>query len=38
MTDDVRGLVDRRWNEYGIDLDASANGSGRRSLRQLLRR
>jgi 4-hydroxy-3-polyprenylbenzoate decarboxylase len=38
MTDDVRSLVDRRWNEYGIDLDASANGSGRRSLRQLLRR
>jgi 4-hydroxy-3-polyprenylbenzoate decarboxylase len=38
MSDEVRALVDRRWNEYGIDLDASANGAGRRSMRQLLRR
>jgi 4-hydroxy-3-polyprenylbenzoate decarboxylase len=41
MTDEVRALVDRRWSEYGIDLDASAgNGASRhisRPLRQLLR-
>ena len=42
MTPAVRELVDRRWGEYGIDLDASAeNGRMRqssRSLRRLLRR
>jgi 4-hydroxy-3-polyprenylbenzoate decarboxylase len=38
MSDEVRALVDRRWGEYGIDLDASGNGAARRSLRQLLRR
>jgi 4-hydroxy-3-polyprenylbenzoate decarboxylase len=38
----VRELVDRRWDEYGIDLpEAAANGDGRRGrspLRHLLRR
>jgi 4-hydroxy-3-polyprenylbenzoate decarboxylase len=42
MTEEVKALVDRRWSEYGIDLDAAAgNGVGRhspRSLRRLLRR
>jgi 4-hydroxy-3-polyprenylbenzoate decarboxylase len=38
MSEEVRALVDSRWSEYGIDLDAAANGAGRRSLRQLLRR
>src|SRR5205823_11713145 len=42
MTPDVKGLVERRWSEYGIVLAASA-GDGRISqssgpLRQLLRR
>src|SRR5438876_12444253 len=41
MTDEVRALVDRRWGEYGIPLDASArNGATRHishPLRQLLR-
>ncbi|MBD0330575.1 MAG: UbiD family decarboxylase, partial [Thermoleophilia bacterium] len=39
MTPDVRELVDRRWEEYGIDLGAAAahDGASRR-LRQLLRR
>jgi 4-hydroxy-3-polyprenylbenzoate decarboxylase len=42
MSPDVRELVDRRWDEYGIDLGTAA-GNGRmvqssRSLRQLLRR
>jgi 4-hydroxy-3-polyprenylbenzoate decarboxylase len=42
MTDEVRALVDRRWAEYGIRLDASPpdrrrSGNGR-PLRQLLRR
>jgi 4-hydroxy-3-polyprenylbenzoate decarboxylase len=43
MSDEVRALVDRRWDEYGIDLGAAggANGAGRSlsaPLRQLLRR
>src|SRR6266496_1876944 len=42
MSDEVRELVDDRWEEYGIDLDAAArNGRIRQSLRplrQLLRR
>jgi 4-hydroxy-3-polyprenylbenzoate decarboxylase len=36
MTDEVKALVDRRWAEYGIDLDAAAgNGRIRQSLRPL---
>jgi 4-hydroxy-3-polyprenylbenzoate decarboxylase len=42
MTDEVKSLVDRRWEEYGIELDAAAqNGRMRQSsrpLRRLLRR
>jgi 4-hydroxy-3-polyprenylbenzoate decarboxylase len=42
MTEEIRELVDRRWDEYGIGLDADAsNGAMRhisRPLRQLLRR
>src|ERR687887_104572 len=42
MTPEVRELVDRRWDEYGIPLDASAgNGRIRQTqppLRHLLRR
>jgi 4-hydroxy-3-polyprenylbenzoate decarboxylase len=42
MTDEVRALVDRRWDEYGIGIDPDAtNGAMRhisRPLRQLLRR
>jgi 4-hydroxy-3-polyprenylbenzoate decarboxylase len=42
MTPEIRDLVDRRWDEYGIGLgagaDGSANGRRGRSLRQLLRR
>jgi hypothetical protein len=41
MTDEVRALVDRRWSEYGIEIDsAAANGGTRhipKPLRQLLR-
>jgi len=41
MSDAVRELVDRRWEEYGIPVQADAavvqNGA-RRGLRQLLRR
>jgi 4-hydroxy-3-polyprenylbenzoate decarboxylase len=41
MSEEVRALVDRRWNEYGIpahgDRDLVQNGS-RRGLRQLIRR
>jgi hypothetical protein len=33
MTDEVRALVDRRWDEYGIGIDAAtSNGSRRRGL------
>ena len=41
MSDDVRALVDRRWREYGIELDPATNGARgrlRSPLRQLLRR
>ena len=42
MTDDVRDLVTRRWEEYGIPGAAPAtmgnNGASRRRLRQLVRR
>jgi 4-hydroxy-3-polyprenylbenzoate decarboxylase len=39
MSEDVRELVDRRWEEYAIDLGSlSGNGAGRGALRQLLRR
>ena len=38
MSDEVRARVDDRWPEYGIDLDESANGGRRRSLRQVSRR
>src|SRR5437870_5494265 len=42
MTPEVKGLVDRRWQEYGIPLEgAAANGRIRQSsrpLRRLLRR
>jgi hypothetical protein len=42
MTPEVKALVDRRWDEYGIPLDGAAgNGRIRQSsgpLRRLLRR
>jgi hypothetical protein len=42
MTPEVKELVDRRWEEYGIQLDGAAeNGRMRQSsrpLRRLLRR
>ncbi|MDQ3823173.1 MAG: menaquinone biosynthesis decarboxylase [Actinomycetota bacterium] len=42
MSDDVRALVDRRWDEYGIDVGTAARTDGRRQssrpLRRLLRR
>jgi 4-hydroxy-3-polyprenylbenzoate decarboxylase len=38
MTDEIRELVDRRWQEYGIGVETEANGARGRSLRHLLRR
>jgi 4-hydroxy-3-polyprenylbenzoate decarboxylase len=38
MSAEVRGLVDRRWAEYGLDAAAGASDGARRSLRHLLRR
>jgi 4-hydroxy-3-polyprenylbenzoate decarboxylase len=42
MSDEIKALVDRRWSEYGIDLEAAAgNGRIRQSsgpLQRLLRR
>src|SRR5437868_1109201 len=42
MSDEVRALVDRRWAEYGIQLDSAASNGGSRHiskpLRHLLRR
>jgi 4-hydroxy-3-polyprenylbenzoate decarboxylase len=35
MSDEIRALVDSRWSEYGIDVDAAANGSRRSPLRWL---
>jgi 4-hydroxy-3-polyprenylbenzoate decarboxylase len=38
MSGDVKALVDRRWDEYGIEIDATARDGRRGVLRQLLRR
>jgi 4-hydroxy-3-polyprenylbenzoate decarboxylase len=38
MSDEVKALVDRRWDEYGIDVGDAGNGARGRSLRGLLRR
>jgi 4-hydroxy-3-polyprenylbenzoate decarboxylase len=38
MSEEVRELVDGRWSEYGIELDAASNGARRAGLRHLLRR
>ena len=39
MSEEIRALVDRRWDEYGIGVDSEeTNGHGKRPLRQLLRR
>jgi len=39
MTDEVKALVDRRWAEYGIDLETSAhNGTPRRRIPSLVSR
>ncbi|MFL5928618.1 MAG: menaquinone biosynthesis decarboxylase [Gaiellaceae bacterium] len=39
MSDEVRALVDRRWEEYGIEaVPGAANGGIRQSSRRLLRR
>src|SRR5919204_1582104 len=38
MSDEVRRLVDERWEEYGLGAAAVADGRSRRPLRQLLRR
>jgi 4-hydroxy-3-polyprenylbenzoate decarboxylase len=38
MSAEVKELVDRRWDEYGLGVDAGGDGTGRRGLRQLLRR
>jgi 4-hydroxy-3-polyprenylbenzoate decarboxylase len=39
MSDEVKALVDRRWEEYGIgSVAAEADGAGRPGLRRLLRR
>ncbi len=37
MTPEVRDLVDRRWQEYGIDAPESGNGRISRGLRQKVR-
>jgi 4-hydroxy-3-polyprenylbenzoate decarboxylase len=37
MSREVRDLVDRRWDEYGIDATAEQNGRISRGLRQKLR-
>jgi 4-hydroxy-3-polyprenylbenzoate decarboxylase len=38
MTDEVKALVDRRWDEYGIEIDLGARDGRKGVLRQLLRR
>ena len=38
MTDEVKALVDRRWDEYGIETDPGARDGRKGALRQLLRR
>jgi 4-hydroxy-3-polyprenylbenzoate decarboxylase len=38
MTQEVRDLVDRRWDEYGIERQIGQNGGISRALRQSLRR
>ena len=37
MTEEVRDLVDRRWDEYGIEARSDRNGSISKALRQTLR-
>ena len=38
MSKEVRDLVERRWNEYGIGRDAGQNGRISRASRQTVRR
>jgi hypothetical protein len=39
MSDEIRRLVDERWDEYGIDLGSvQQNGARRGRMRHLLRR
>jgi 4-hydroxy-3-polyprenylbenzoate decarboxylase len=38
MTSEVRDMVDRRWNEYGLEPQAVGNGQIFRALKQKLRR
>jgi 4-hydroxy-3-polyprenylbenzoate decarboxylase len=38
MSPEIKELVDRRWEEYGLEGAAAANGAGRRGLSRLLRR
>jgi 4-hydroxy-3-polyprenylbenzoate decarboxylase len=38
MADEVKALVDRRWDEYGIEIDPAARDGRKSALRQLLRR
>jgi 4-hydroxy-3-polyprenylbenzoate decarboxylase len=38
MSPEIKELVDSRWEEYGLEGAAAANGAGRRGLSRLLRR
>jgi 4-hydroxy-3-polyprenylbenzoate decarboxylase len=38
MAEEVKALVDRRWDEYGIGIDPAARDGRKGALRQLLRR
>jgi 4-hydroxy-3-polyprenylbenzoate decarboxylase len=38
MSEEIRELVDRRWSEYGLDVDAAGRDGRKGALRQLLRR
>ena len=38
MTDEVKALVDRRWEEYGIDLGGAARDGETRHISRPLRR